>query len=186
MESVAAERLNKIGKNPSLVSNRAELEDDMNTVNEIIMQTTPLASSGSDVSLIDMAGVCGDDDVIVSINEDGFEDEPMDRSSPLSRSSSHSNHHSSRNSSRNSSRTSSRNSIQNIGRNTNHHGSRHSIHSGSHHGSNPNSLHGGATGSDQPINMKKSRSDSYVGLAGSSRDDRESLVWHRRVIFSVF
>lgn len=51
MESVAAERLNKIGKNPSIVSNRAELEEDINTVNELIMQTTPLASSGSEGSL---------------------------------------------------------------------------------------------------------------------------------------
>ena len=50
MESVAAERLNKIGKNPSMVSNRAELEDDMNTVNELIMQTTPIPTSGSDSS----------------------------------------------------------------------------------------------------------------------------------------
>ncbi len=51
MESVAAERLNKIGKNPSIVSNRAELEEDINTVNELIMQTTPIASSGSEMSL---------------------------------------------------------------------------------------------------------------------------------------
>ena len=54
MESVAAERLNKIGKNPSIVSNRAELEEDINTVNELIMQTTPLASSGSELSLLDL------------------------------------------------------------------------------------------------------------------------------------
>ena len=51
MESVAAERLNKIGKNPSIVSNRADFEDDINTVNELIMQTTPLASSSSELSL---------------------------------------------------------------------------------------------------------------------------------------
>lgn len=51
MESVAAERLNKIGKNPSIVSNRAELEEDINTVNELIMQTTPMPSSGSEMSI---------------------------------------------------------------------------------------------------------------------------------------
>ncbi len=57
MESVAAERLNKIGKNPSIVSNRADFEEDINTVNELIMQTTPLASSsGSDDSDDDGAG----------------------------------------------------------------------------------------------------------------------------------
>ena len=55
MESVAAERLNKIGKNPSIVSNRAELEEDINTVNELIMQTTPIASSGSELSLAERA-----------------------------------------------------------------------------------------------------------------------------------
>ena len=51
MESVAAERLNKIGKNPSIVSNREELQEDIHTVNELIMQTTPMASSGSESSL---------------------------------------------------------------------------------------------------------------------------------------
>ena len=51
MESVAAERLNKIGKNPSIVSNRDDFQDDIHTVNELIMQTTPLASSGSESSL---------------------------------------------------------------------------------------------------------------------------------------
>ena len=45
MESVAAERLNKIGINRRIVSNRENFEDDINTVNEIIRQTTPLHSS---------------------------------------------------------------------------------------------------------------------------------------------
>ena len=53
MESVAAERLNKIGKNPSIVSNREELQEDIHTVNELIMQTTPMGSSGSESSLAD-------------------------------------------------------------------------------------------------------------------------------------
>lgn len=35
MESVAAERLTKIGKNPSIVSSRADLEEDQKLVNEI-------------------------------------------------------------------------------------------------------------------------------------------------------
>lgn len=50
MESVAAERLNKIGKNPSMVSNRDNFTEDIQTVNELIMQTTPMGSSGSDSS----------------------------------------------------------------------------------------------------------------------------------------
>ena len=51
MESVAAERLNKIGKNPRIVSNRDDFQDDIHTVNELIMQTTPMGSSGSESSL---------------------------------------------------------------------------------------------------------------------------------------
>ena len=41
MESVAAERLNKIGKNPSIVSNRENFEEDINMVNELIRQRSP-------------------------------------------------------------------------------------------------------------------------------------------------
>lgn len=41
MESVAAERLNKIGKNPSIVSNRENFEDDINMVNELIREKSP-------------------------------------------------------------------------------------------------------------------------------------------------
>jgi CRP-like cAMP-binding protein len=37
LESVAAQRLNKIGQNPSIVSTREDFEDDINTVNELIM-----------------------------------------------------------------------------------------------------------------------------------------------------
>lgn len=50
MESVAAERLNKIGKNPSIVSNRDDFQDDIHTVNELIMQTTPICTSSSNSS----------------------------------------------------------------------------------------------------------------------------------------
>ena len=50
METVAAERLNKIGKNPSMVSSRADLEEDVHTVNEIVFQSTPMAS-GSEESI---------------------------------------------------------------------------------------------------------------------------------------
>ncbi|XP_064647590.1 potassium/sodium hyperpolarization-activated cyclic nucleotide-gated channel 3-like [Lineus longissimus] len=50
METVAAERLNKIGKNPSMVSSRADLEEDVHTVNEIVYSATPMGS-GSDESI---------------------------------------------------------------------------------------------------------------------------------------
>jgi len=57
MESVAAQRLNKIGKN-LVVSTREDFEDDINTVSEIIMHGTPthrrprqyLASRGRSIS----------------------------------------------------------------------------------------------------------------------------------------
>ena len=43
MESVAAERLNKIGKNPQMVSTRADLKDDQSAINQIV-SATPLQS----------------------------------------------------------------------------------------------------------------------------------------------
>ena len=185
MESVAAERLNKIGKNPSLVSNRAELEDDINTVNEIIMQTTPLASSGSDVSLIDMSGTVDIDEVITA--EEAMQHEEFNNGDIINRGSPCSTPGPSRASSHHSlySRHSSHSSVHGAGggaRYGSHHRSRHGSHHssrsgsthGSHQGSHPNSLHG-STGSEHVINMKKSRSDSFVGLA-RNQDDRESLV----------
>ncbi|TGZ62996.1 hypothetical protein CRM22_007150 [Opisthorchis felineus] len=46
MESVAAERLSKIGQNPSIVSNREDLKEDLNLVKEIVSSVvTPEASS---------------------------------------------------------------------------------------------------------------------------------------------
>ena len=48
MESVAAERLSKIGKNPSIVSSRADLEEDQKLVNEIVMESTPIPTSASE------------------------------------------------------------------------------------------------------------------------------------------
>lgn len=63
MESVAAERLSKIGKNPSLVSSRADLEEDQKLVNEIVMESTPIPTSASE-------------------NEDGDSDDSSDGSKP--------------------------------------------------------------------------------------------------------
>lgn len=44
MESIAAERLNKIGKNPSLVSQREDLQIDLEAVNEILTLSTAYAA----------------------------------------------------------------------------------------------------------------------------------------------
>lgn len=48
MESVAAERLTKIGQNPSIVSSRADLEEDQKLVNELVMESTPVVTSASE------------------------------------------------------------------------------------------------------------------------------------------
>ncbi|KAF2368442.1 Cyclic nucleotide-binding domain [Trinorchestia longiramus] len=45
MESVAAERLNKIGKNPSIVSNRDEMTNDGKTVNAIVTALASVAAT---------------------------------------------------------------------------------------------------------------------------------------------
>ena len=48
METVAAQRLDKIGQDPSVVGHREDIEADINLVNEIIRHTTPYHSSASD------------------------------------------------------------------------------------------------------------------------------------------
>ncbi|KAL3866127.1 hypothetical protein ACJMK2_043457 [Sinanodonta woodiana] len=48
LESVAAERLTKIGKNPSIVSSRADLDEDQRLLNEIVMESTPVVTSASE------------------------------------------------------------------------------------------------------------------------------------------
>lgn len=53
MESIAAERLNKIGKNPSLVSNREDLQTDLKTVS-LLLQSG--AHSDSEDGPIEMGG----------------------------------------------------------------------------------------------------------------------------------
>uniref|UniRef100_A0A1I8GHE7 Cyclic nucleotide-binding domain-containing protein n=1 Tax=Macrostomum lignano TaxID=282301 RepID=A0A1I8GHE7_9PLAT len=54
MESVAAERLSKIGQNPQLVSNRADLKEDLNLVKEIVNQSgPPNQPEHSDASSVD-------------------------------------------------------------------------------------------------------------------------------------
>src|SRR6218665_1304053 len=50
MEGVAAQRLNKSGKDPSILSNLVDLANDMDVVNELIKCVTPLPSSTSDES----------------------------------------------------------------------------------------------------------------------------------------
>ncbi|KAH3838142.1 hypothetical protein DPMN_111548 [Dreissena polymorpha] len=48
LESVAAERLTKIGKNPSIVSSRADLDEDQRLLNEIVLESTPVVTSASE------------------------------------------------------------------------------------------------------------------------------------------
>ena len=56
---MAAQRLNRIGKNPSIVSNREDFEDDINTVSELLMQGTTDQSSDN--------GMDADDHVNASV-----------------------------------------------------------------------------------------------------------------------
>lgn len=48
MESIAAERLNKIGKNPSIVSQREDLQTDLKVVNELLILSTQSPSDDSE------------------------------------------------------------------------------------------------------------------------------------------
>ena len=41
MESVAAERLNKLEKNPNIISNRQDLRTDQEALKDIVEQATP-------------------------------------------------------------------------------------------------------------------------------------------------
>lgn len=47
MESIAAERLNKIGKNPSMVSQREDLETDLQAVNELLQAQEEVDHEGA-------------------------------------------------------------------------------------------------------------------------------------------
>ena len=47
LESVAAERLNKLGKNPNIISSRQDLKTDRETLKDIVAKASPLHSSRS-------------------------------------------------------------------------------------------------------------------------------------------
>lgn len=47
LESVAAERLNKLGKNPNIISSRQDLKTDRETLKYIVAEASPLQSSRS-------------------------------------------------------------------------------------------------------------------------------------------
>jgi len=47
LESVAAERLNKLGKNPSIISNREDLKIDQEALKDIVAKSTPNPSRSS-------------------------------------------------------------------------------------------------------------------------------------------
>lgn len=54
LESVAAERLNKLGKNPNIISNREDLKIDQEALKDIVAKATPNPSRSS--SEIDLFG----------------------------------------------------------------------------------------------------------------------------------
>ena len=45
LESVAAERLNKLGKNPNIISSRQDLKSDRETLKNIVAKASPIPSS---------------------------------------------------------------------------------------------------------------------------------------------
>lgn len=45
LESVAAERLNKLGKNPNIISSRVDLKSDRETLKDIVAKSSPANSS---------------------------------------------------------------------------------------------------------------------------------------------
>jgi len=47
LESVAAERLNKLGKNPNIISSRKDLKSDRETLKNIVTKASPIPSSRS-------------------------------------------------------------------------------------------------------------------------------------------
>lgn len=47
LESVAAERLNKLGKNPNIISSRQDLKSDRETLKDIVAKASPIPSSRS-------------------------------------------------------------------------------------------------------------------------------------------
>jgi len=47
LESVAAERLNKLGRNPNIISDREDLKKDQEALKHIVAKSTPNPSSSS-------------------------------------------------------------------------------------------------------------------------------------------
>ena len=47
LESVAAERLNKLGKNPNIISSRQDLKSDRETLKNIVAKASPIPSSAN-------------------------------------------------------------------------------------------------------------------------------------------
>lgn len=60
LESVAAERLNKLGKNPNIISTREDLKIDQEALKDIVAKATPNPSrSSSEVDIFGAAGGSG-------------------------------------------------------------------------------------------------------------------------------
>ena len=69
MESVAAERLNKLGKNPSIISTRHDLKRDAAVLKDMIDRATPLPSSGSSSNDASLASSSSSSSSSASLNE---------------------------------------------------------------------------------------------------------------------
>jgi CRP-like cAMP-binding protein len=66
LESVAAERLDKIGQNPNIISNREDLKKDQEALKHIVSNTTPKQSVSSSAE-------CSENEIIESIEDDNLD-----------------------------------------------------------------------------------------------------------------
>ena len=80
LESVAAERLNKLGKNPSIISPRQDLKIDQEALKHIVAKATPNASiSTSEVDVAGTMSADGKKNSLLNSNEDSTSDDEAQR-----------------------------------------------------------------------------------------------------------
>ena len=77
LESVAAERLNKLGKNPSIISPRQDLKIDQEALKHIVAKATPNASIST--SEVDVATSGEKKNSLINSNDDTTSDDDTHR-----------------------------------------------------------------------------------------------------------
>jgi hypothetical protein len=73
MESVAAERLNKLGQNPNIISNRQDLKIDQEALKEVVAHATPILSTDdSDSEIVKHKGALPKNSLKVSAEKESI------------------------------------------------------------------------------------------------------------------